>query len=386
MAFEQGQIVLYMKIAQIVCVYPPYKGGIGTSAVNAGRLLSEAGFDVTTFTPDYGQEVEPIKGVVRIKSPLKVGNAAFLPSLVKELKDFDVIYLHYPFFGAEEVLWFLKKFIWKNKKKLVVQYHMDAAFNGFVGKTFLKTHDLIFKSIFSDADLILSASLDYVRSSRIKKFYLENKEKFLEIPYGLDTNKFSPPQNKIANEKFKILFVGGLDKAHYFKGISVLLEALAELKKENQEFVLDIVGSGDLAPSYQQQAKDFGIAQEVIFCGKVSDEDLPDKYREADLSVLPSINSGEAFGIVLTESLACGVPVVASDLPGVRSVFNDGQEGFWSKTGDAFDLAAKIRFFMDYGVRRREMGLAARQLALDKYSFEVIGRKLKEAFNSLKIK
>jgi glycosyltransferase involved in cell wall biosynthesis len=373
-----------MKIAQVVCVYPPYKGGIGTAAVNAGRILSEAGFDVTTFTPDYGQAFEPIENVIRIKSPLKVGNTAFLPSLTKKLKDFDIIYLHYPFFGAEEVLWFLKKFIWKNKKKLVVQYHMDAAFNGFIGKTFLKTHDLVFKTLFSDADLILSASLDYVESSRIKSFYLKNKEKFLEIPYGLDTDKFSPSKEKVTNEKFKIIFVGGLDKAHYFKGINVLLKALAGLKKEGQEFILDIVGSGDLMEDYKAQAKNFDIENEVVFCGKVSDDDLPQKYREADLVVLPSVNSGEAFGIVLTEGLACGVPVVASNLPGVRSVFTDGKEGFVVEVGNATDLATKIRFFMDYGARRREMGLAGRELALAKYSFKVVAEKLTQAFRNLK--
>lgn len=375
-----------MKIAQVVCVYPPYKGGIGTAAVNAARLLRAAGFDVTTFTPDYGNASDRIDGVVRIKSPLKFGNAAFLPSLARELAGFDVIYLHYPFFGAEEVLWFLKKFIWKNKKKLVVQYHMDAAFSGLVGRAFLKTHDLIFKSLFADADLILSASLDYVQSSRIKSFYLKNKDKFMEIPYGLDTDRFYPPKEKPENGKFKILFVGGLDKAHYFKGIGILLAALAALKKEGQEFVLDIVGSGDLMSDYKAQAKSLDIEEEVVFCGKVSDDDLPQKYREADLSVLPSVNSGEAFGIVLTESLACGVPVVASDLPGVRSVFSDGQEGFTAKAGDAGDLAAKIRFFMDYGVRRREMGRAGRELALKRYSFEAVGHKLAEAFESLETK
>ena len=373
-----------MKIAQVVCVYPPYKGGIGTAAVNAGRLLREAGFAVTTFTPEYFHSTEKIEGVIRVESPLKFGNAAFLPNLAKCLEDFDVIYLHYPFFGAEEVLWFLKRFVWKNKKKLVIQYHMDAALSGMVGKVFLMVHDFIFGSIFNDADLILSASLDYVNSSRIKNFYLKNKEKFLEIPYGLDTARFFSIPEKSANEKFKILFVGGLDKAHYFKGVSVLLIALAELKKSGREFILDIVGSGDLIESYKEQARNFNIEKEVVFCGKVGDDDLPKKYREADLSILPSINSGEAFGIVLTESLACGTPVIASALPGVRSVFTPGQEGFIVLPGDATDLAQKIALLMDSPEVLRKMGEAGRELALKKYSFKVVGHNLSQAFRNLK--
>lgn len=374
-----------MKIAQIVCVYPPYKGGIGTAALSAERLLRERGFEITTFTPDYGQPVEDTKGVVRVKGFLKFGNAAFLPSLGRKLKDFDVVYLHYPFFGAEEVIWFFKKFIWRNKKKLAVQYHMDAALGGLAGKI-LKIHDLIFKSLFPAADLVLSASLDYVGSSKIKDFYSKNKNKFLEMPYCLDTVKFSPPENKIVNEKFKILFVGGLDRAHYFKGISILLLALAQLKKEGREFVLEIVGSGDLADSYRLQAEDLGIAEETVFCGQVSDDDLPEKYRQADVSVLPSVNSGEAFGIVLMESMACGTPVIASDLPGVRSVFSDGEEGFRAKAGEAGDLAAKIKILMDDGARRAKMGAAGRELAEKKYSFAVVGEKIAKAFKSLEIK
>lgn len=371
-----------MRIAQVVCVHPPYKGGIGTAAVNAARLLRDAGFEVVTFTPDYGHAAEAEDGVVRIKTPIKTGNAAFLPTLAAALEPFDIVYLHYPFFGAEEVVWLLKKFFWKDKKKLVVQYHMDAALGGLLGRAFQRTHEFLFSSLFEDADLILSASLDYVRSGRLKDFYERNKGKFLEVPYGLDTERFSPVA-KEGNGRFRILFVGGLDRAHYFKGVEVLLAAAAKLKGEDRDFVIDLVGSGDLADGYRRQAENLGLKDMVVFSGKVGDEELPGKYRAADITVLPSVNSGEAFGIVLTESLACGVPVVASDLPGVRSVFTDGQEGLLASVGSADDLAAKIRFYMDYGARRREMGISGRELALKKYSFQAVGRSLAAAFESL---
>jgi len=375
-----------MKIAQVVCVYPPYRGGIGTAAVNAARLLREAGFEVTTFTPDYGRNAPAEEGVVRIKTPVKAGNAAFLPTLAKELAAFDVIYLHYPFFGAEEVVWFLKRFFWGNKKKLAIQYHMDAALNGFLGQAFLKTHDLVFGSLFSDADLIISASLDYVRSGRLKSLYEKDKDKFLEIPYGLDVDRFSPLSANDDKGHFRILFVGGLDKAHYFKGVGVLLKAASLLRVEGRDFVLELVGSGDLSDDYRRQAEELGLKGAVVFSGMVGDEDLPGKYRSADVTVLPSVNSGEAFGIVLTESMACGTPVIASDLPGVRSVFLDGKEGLLAKAGDAADLAGKIRFLMDYEVRRRRMGEDARELALVRYSYRVVGRALAEAFRNLKNK
>jgi glycosyltransferase involved in cell wall biosynthesis len=375
-----------MKIAQVVCVYPPYKGGIGTAAVNAGRLLRASGFEVTTFTPDYGRDYEPEDGLVRIKTPIKSGNAAFLPALAKELAPFDIIYLHYPFFGAEEVIWFLKKFFWKSKKRLVIQYHMDAALSGFLGRAFLKTHDFVFGSLFEEADLILSASLDYVQSSKLGAFYKKAKDKFLEIPYGLDTDKFKPASGEIRDGAFKVLFVGGLDRAHYFKGVGVLLEAAAELKGEGREFIVELIGSGDLEQEYKSRAEVLGVKDVIVFSGKVGDDDLPEKYRRADVTVLPSINSGEAFGIVLTESMACGTPVIASDLPGVRSVFSNGNEGLLVKTGSVDDLADKLRFFMDYGTRRRQMGEAARKKAVERYSYKAVGQALAWAFKNLENK
>ncbi len=372
-----------MKIAQVVCVYPPYKGGIGTAAVNMGRLLRQNGWQVVTFTPDYGEKYDKEDGAVRIKTPIKSGNAAFLPTLAKELAPFDVVLLHYPFFGAEEVVWFLKKFFWKKNKKLVVQYHMDAALNGALGRVFLKTHDFVFGSLFDEADLVLSASLDYVASGKLKDFYKNNEAKFKEIPYALDVDRFSLGSDQKDNSNFHILFVGGLDKAHYFKGVDVLLDAAAELKGAGRNFILELVGSGDLETGYKSRADALGINDRVVFSGKVSDDDLPKKYRSADVTVLPSINSGEAFGIVLIESMACGTPVIASNLPGVRSVFSDGGEGLLVETGSVNDLVKKIEFLMDYGARRRQMSEAARDLAVSKYSYKAVGEAVAKVFKIL---
>ena len=131
----------------------------------------------------------------------------------------------------------------------------------------------------------------------------------------------------------KILFVGALDKAHYFKGVDVLLKAMRDL-----EYKLMIVGDGDLRSYYEAKAKNLGIDDGVVFTGRVSNEELSRYYQSADVFVLPSIDKSEAYGMTLLEAMAHGLPVVASNLPGVRSLVGEDR-GLLVEPGDSSDLA-----------------------------------------------
>jgi glycosyltransferase involved in cell wall biosynthesis len=150
------------------------------------------------------------------------------------------------------------------------------------------------------------------------------------------------------------------------------LEAVAKI--ENCR--LNVVGSGDLREEYEERSRGLGIAERVDFLGNISDEDLPKKYQEADCLVLPSLNKSEAFGIVLVEALASGLPVIASDLPGVREVFENGRQGLFSAPGDSDSLAEKIKYLSENIFIREKMMLEARKLAEEKYNQKVIERKL----------
>lgn len=386
-----------LKIAQIVCVYPPYKSGISTSALATARIFSSAGFEVETFTINYGK-VDENFGAVRLKAFPRFSNAGFLPQLFWCLKDFNIVYLHYPFFGAAEIIWLLKKFFWKNKTKLIIHFHMEPEFISPLLKILSWPSRVIAPALFKSADSIICASLDYAEANMLTGIFSVNKFKIKEIPYSVDTERFKPAgtsqslvgdrdgalpatlgMTKKEDEAFKILFVGGLDKAHHFKGINVLLEAVAKIK---QEWRLEIVGSGDLQPQYENQAYELGIADKVFFAGNVSEVDLPKKHQQADCLVLPSINKGEAFGIVLLDAMATGIPVIASDLPGVRRVFTEAS-GLKVKPGDVEDLAAKLKYLIDNSEKCLEMGRVARREAEEKYCSEIVSGALVKKINDL---
>ena len=123
-----------MKIAIVTPTFPPYAGGIGNVALFNARQLVRLGHQVTVFTPSYQklkEEVTDIK-IVRVKPLVKHGNAAFVPALSWLLSGFDIIHLHYPFFGGAEVIWLHQRKFKKREAKIILHYHMDVVGEGVI--------------------------------------------------------------------------------------------------------------------------------------------------------------------------------------------------------------------------------------------------------------
>ena len=369
-----------MRIAQIVCVYPPYAGGIGASAAKLTEYLSQQGHEVTVFTAKRGYTFEDNR-VQALNAWPRIGHGALLPQLLWRLRNFDLIYLHYPYFGAAEITWLST--IINKKQKLIIHYHMDTAGLSWTTKPFASLAKIMLKPLFHRSNAIVGASTDYLQNSAAAKFIGANNDKIKEIPFTVDTKIFYPLKDKnLSPERERqILFVGGLDRAHYFKGVDVLLKAAEKLNFKNWK--INIIGTGDLQKQYETLANKLKIADKINFLGNVNETDKAEYFRHADLFILPSINSHEAFGIVLLEALASGTPVIASNLPGVRKVFEAGVQGLLSEANNIEDLKTAIENILRDDKRRTEMAIAARKLAEEKYSPEVWGLKIDELINKL---
>ena len=359
-----------MKIAHIVCAYPPYYSGMGTVVFEMVQALTKLGHDVTVFTPQYypAEEVRPqsvpprpthedvveekISAVRRLAPSLQYGNAARIPQLKSELDFFDLVHLHYPFFGTANIV---RKWKRENPQKpLVVTYHMDARGSGWKGLFFKYYSAFWMPRILGAADKLTVSSFDYLESSLAAPFYRAHKEKWLELPFGVDLDRFQPREKSLALANSlnlnlalpTILFVGGMDTAHYFKGVPIFLRALAIIQKAKLNVQALLVGDGELREGFELQARGLGL-DSVRFLGRVDDDTLPSVYNLADLFVLPSVHQGEAFGLVLLEAFASGVPVIATDLPGVRTVASDG--GLTVQSNDPAGLAEAIIGYFSYG-------------------------------------
>ncbi|MDD4901039.1 MAG: glycosyltransferase family 4 protein [Patescibacteria group bacterium] len=379
-----------MKIAHIVCVYPPYRSGIGNSVKSIADALAGLGHEITVFTPDYklpdeGDEKENII-VKRLKPIFTIGNGAVVPQLYSLLDGYDIVHLHYPFYGAVETV-LLKKIFSGNKIQLILHYHMDAKARGAKRLIFYLYKKLLLPALARQAKIITCASLDYIKHSDLKKYYRLRPDKFRQISFGVNPNKFSVTESAgRSNGGQSILFVGGLDKAHYFKGLENLIKALAEIRKtpEFSSAILNIVGRGDLMAYYKNCAEKAGIAKAVVFNDRVNNDNLVDFYNRGDCLVLPSINQAEAFGLVVLEAMACAKPVIASNLPGVRSSFKNGKQGLLVKPGDVKDLAKKLQMILGNKKQAELMGRAGRELILKKYTWDKVAKKLNVIYHYVK--
>ena len=375
-----------MKIAHVVSTYPPYRGGMGNVAHAYVERLRARGENVHVFTPRFGGEaVDDPDYVHRIPSPLHIGNAGVVPSLFRRLSGFEIVHLHYPFFGGAEPT-IVRKAL-RNDQALVITYHMDTFADGLKGFIFEAHRRALFPWLMERADKILVSSKDYADNSALRELP-QLASRIEELPFGVDTERFHPGQElelrvrlDLGNDP-TIVFVGGLDSAHAFKGVPVLIEALSTMLDIPWRAL--IVGDGDLRPAFEKLVAERRLKGRVQFLTDVSNDQLPMVYRAAHLHVLPSTTRGEAFGLVVLEAAASGIPSVVSDLPGVRSVVLHGGTGLRVPPGNVMVWAEALRGLVTDPILCSRLGSVARLRVEEKYAWDPLMDQLQEIYRSVK--
>jgi glycosyltransferase involved in cell wall biosynthesis len=356
----------------VTATFPPYQGGTGNVCFHNARVLAERGHDVHVYTAASPGEPYDPPGVTvhRLKPLIRVGNAPVLPRLAR-LPAVDLVHLHFPFYSGGDL-------VSLSGARYVVTYHQDVQIDGWMGGV-TSLHDRsVGRLVLRRAARLCPTSLDYLRHSAISDLEESSGQQIVPIPNGVDTRRFQPGgidhevrrRHGLPEHGVVALFVGAMDRAHHFKGVPTLLRALAGLP----DVSAILVGSGELIPAYQQLATELGLERRVVFAGRVDKDALPAYYRAADLLVLPSESAGEAFGMVLIEVMASGRAVVASDLPGVRSVVSHGHDGLLVPPRDVAALAAAIAEIAQLPEEARmSLGMAGRAKVEREYDWTRIG-------------
>jgi glycosyltransferase involved in cell wall biosynthesis len=161
------------------------------------------------------------------------------------------------------------------------------------------------------------------------------------IPMGTDLqNLFTPPKEPRQPPLTKLIFVGRLVEK---KGLTHLLDAMQIASRTKPGVALEVVGRGPLQQELETKVEQLGIQDVVRFLGPIPHEELPDRYRAADIAVFPFVEaeSGdqEGLGLVMVEAIGCGCPVIASDLPAVRDVISASDVGMLVPPSDPIALA-----------------------------------------------
>lgn len=261
---------------------------------------------------------------------------------------------------SEKIDWFnyfnaVKKVIKKEKIKFdIIHSHgliPDAYVATKIGKYFNipivnHVHDSYFDDIYlknkSKIDEVFEYSKKIIsvsnfQSNIILKYYNHYADKIEVVYNGIDTIKFNynAQNNHIINTSYKFIFVGSINDG---KGVDLLIKAFHKLK--DLPITLDLYGKGKDIISYKSQVKLLDINGKVQFKGEINNELLSKKLLEYSFFILPS--RFETFGIVLIEAMACGLPVITSNIAAIPEIVQNEEIGILNESDNHISLAECI--------------------------------------------
>ncbi len=359
-----------MRILHIYKDYFPVLGGIENYMKVLAEAHAAAGHKVAAAVcaPGMATRIEDINGVKVIKSrrwatvasmPLSVSQ----PLVIARLKP-DVVHVHSPYPLGEVSAWLLKA-----RVPMVITHHSDVVRQ----QGWLRLYAPLLRRVLKRANRIIATSPRYIETS---PWLAPVAGKCTVIPLGVDHRRFAPPPNPFAGS-LTALFVGRL---RYYKGLDTLLHALVDVP----EMSLNIVGTGPLHDEWEALARSLGVAGRVHFLGEIPDEDLPAQYHAAHFFVLPANARAEAFGTVLLEAMASGLPCISTEVgSGTSWVVQDGITGRVAPPQDPAALAAALRELVDDPEKRRTMGRAGRQRVETEFTQELMAQRVMAVYESL---
>lgn len=390
-------------------------GGMNVYVRDLTQQLGKKGIHVDVFTRSqdehvphilhdlgYGNRIVHIPAGPEIPLPkqeLATYIAEFVDGINKiaQLKklDYDLIHSHYWMSGAAAKL--LKSY-WD-----IPIIHMFHTL-GIMKERVAREHEQIEgdyrlqgeQEVLRLADRIVAATP--AELAQLQWLYHADPQKIVIIPPGVDTSHFYPIPPDEAKEYIgvppcnrMILFVGRIEP---LKGIDVLINALGVLfqkKTSLDPFCLAVIG-GDpdiTEKTHNQEMRRLqelreaqGLKDFVVFLGQKKQDTLPYYYSAAEVVVVPS--HYESFGMVALEAMACGTPVVASQVGGLAFLVQDNQTGFTVPVDDPQALADKLELLLgDEGLRQK---LSAQSVEFAReYDWQIIADKIVELYETVAI-
>lgn len=322
----------------IVCsYYHPYISGLTFVATKIAEYMAAQGYEVTVLCHSHNPSLkneEVLNGVrvVRANRLFRINRATFsldfLLMFWKLNKSADIVNMHLPLPEAG----FLSLI---SRKKAIHTYQCDVDNSHFVMRLISKAIDISSVIAFKRADQIVFTSKDYAENSRL---YKHARSKLVVIPNFCEKQSLGYPRYR-NSEGTHFGFLGRFTSE---KGIKVLLEAF-KLNKDSSARLI-IAGSSVLAGD---SVHDFVVQMassdsRVLIVSNLSEDDKADFFASIDVFCFPSTNSFEAFGIVQVEALFNGLPVIASNLPGVRTIVENKSYGCIVSPGSVSELAAAL--------------------------------------------
>ena len=196
-----------------------------------------------------------------------------------------------------------------------------------------------------------------------------NPQRSSLIPWGVDCDHFSPVENNESHRGSQefVIFCNRAWEPTY--GVDVLAQAFAMAVKKQPQLRLLLLGGGSTGPAIKNILEQNGAAEKTIFAGRIPQTELPSYYHKAHLYISPSHVDGSS--VSLMEALACGLPVLVSDIPGNVPWVDEGVNGWTFADGDVQALADKIVLIAKNRELLPKMGKEARKTALARANWKI---------------
>jgi D-inositol-3-phosphate glycosyltransferase len=249
------------------------------------------------------------------------------------------------------------------------------------------------KRVLARADRVVVATL--AEQTQLRFLYKANERKLDIIPPGVDTSHFYPIPSDEAKQFLglkpddrMVLFVGRIEP---LKGVDTLIEAMSCLNLKDHKLPVHLAiigGEPDASPEemsiemtrLQNLCDELAMGQTVVFLGKRGQDTLPYYYSAAEVLVMPS--HYESFGMVALEAMACGTPVLASDVGGLGFLVQDGETGYTVPDGEPDQLCEKLSLLLGDHNLRQKMGQRAEEVA-QSYDWKKVAIKIVDVYEGL---
>ncbi len=371
-----------LRVGQVSAYYGDYPSGSGLFATElVNQILLRTNYSVEVFSSDLGEgdrrgESNRWLRVHRGATPRLLWNvnpvSFVLPQML--LSELDILHIHSYLYITSIQAALIKR---AKGTKTILHLH-----GGVDGSALLGTEDrrkIIFKEKVFDRTLgqFVADSADLVLSSSRKDIVLAQEkwhipaEKTELVPPAVDTNIFRP--NGFTGEAKNLVFLGRLES---WKGFQLLLDAIQLVVNEAPEVQLLVAGSGSQMKEFSAIASKKRLP--IRFLGRVPHSGVPKLLQHAYATVMPSHIEG--LPLACLESMATGVPVIASDVGDFREVVTDGETGMLVDSLNHERLASAILALLEDEPLRKKMGVQARDLMVSKYSWNVVFSRIMKAY------
>lgn len=362
-----------MKILIGLTYYRPHYSGLTIYSERLARTLAARGHQVTVLTSQFDRNlpVDEVKDgvrVLRLPVRLRLSKGVIMPGMpakaLQLFRDVDVVNLHLPQMDAA----YLGLMARSMKKPVVLTYHCDLRLpKGLIHLLANIGSNLANEIAALSANSIVTNTLDFAEHSPLLKRHLRKVDPILppvEVPNISDDelSEFKHKHAILPEQKV----VGINARLATEKGIEYLVHAMPAVLERYPNARVLYVGQHENVLGEEEYARKLAPMIRTLdghweFLGVVSPTDQAAFFRSCDVTVLPSINSTESYGMVQVESMFCGTPVVSTDLPGVRHAVQTTGMGKVVPPRDSSALAEAIlevlsdpqRFRGDQAVIRR---------------------------------